>query len=82
MPQTIAQQLSDGLIKLGATPLPKKNKYSMFKLGPKYFFVGKAGALRTCSRPNAAASVVCHDVTRQKVLTACNEKAGAEELGF
>jgi hypothetical protein len=43
-------RLCHGLEVMGATKLPKRNKYTMFKLGVHYYFVGTAGALRIASR--------------------------------
>lgn len=70
---TQRDKLCAGLREMGATEMPKKNKYTMFhKLNGtvnRYYFVGKAGALRVSSRPNAATSIPCNDRFRNSVLS-------------
>jgi hypothetical protein len=51
-------RLCHGLEAMGATKLPKRNKYTMFQLNrdgkaPRYYFVGSAGALRIIPAQNA-----------------------------
>jgi hypothetical protein len=63
-------KLCAGLRKMGAIEMPKKNKYTMFRsINGKYYFVGKAGALRVSSRPNAATSIPCNDRFRNLVMS-------------
>jgi hypothetical protein len=72
---TIHDKLCAGLEALGAVKLPKKNKYTMYNLNNRVYFVGKAGALRVCLRANAAASIPCTDFFREKVLMAVANEA-------
>jgi hypothetical protein len=57
------------LRELGAVEMPKKNKYTMFKRGERYYFVGKAGALRVSARANVATSISCNDWFRNLVMS-------------
>lgn len=70
-----------GLAALGARQilLPRPSKYTVFRLGERYYFVGRAGALRVGFRPSPSSSTPCHDVFRQRVLDA-PAKALAREL--
>lgn len=68
-----------GLTHLGGTALPSKGKYTVFRLGERYYFVGRAGALRVGFKASPSSSTPCHDVFRQRVLDA-PAKALALEL--
>jgi hypothetical protein len=73
--KTIHDRLCHGLEAMGATKLPKRNKYTMFQLNrdgkaSRYYFVGSSGALRASSRPSAATSIPCNDRFRQQVFDA------------
>jgi hypothetical protein len=70
MAKTQHDILCAGLEALGGAILPKRNKYTVYKLGVHYYFVGKAGALRIASRQNAAASIPCNDRFRRSVINA------------
>jgi hypothetical protein len=68
-------RLCAGLEAMGAERLPKRNKYTMFKItkpsGDRFYFVGKAGALRFSIRhANAALSISCNDEFKRKVMNA------------
>lgn len=69
---TIHDSLCIGLEALGAKPVASKNKYTMYQMPDtgRFYFVGKAGALRAGSKPNAAMSVCCPDQFRLRVLAA------------
>lgn len=43
---------------LGATEVPSKNRYRIFKKGSIYLLIGRAGALRSNDRPTASGSRV------------------------
>lgn len=68
-----------GLTHLGATRETRaKGKYSVFRLEERYYFVGRAGALRVGFKPSPSSSVACHDVFRQRVLDAPAKALGLE----
>ena len=66
--KTQHDRLVHGLLAMGADPLPKKNKYSMFKLDNMFYFVGKSGALRVASRPAAGVSIPVADRHREAIM--------------
>jgi len=71
-------RLCAGLEALGAVKMPKRNKYTMYLFEDVYWFVGRAGALRVCNRPNAAMSTPALMRRRQRVLDAPLNKLGIE----
>lgn len=76
MAKTLHDRFCIGLERLGALTMPKKNKYTMYKFPTqgvwtaRFIFVGKAGALRQCLRPNSTQSVPCSDRFKQMILDA------------
>jgi hypothetical protein len=73
-PKTLHDKLCLGLLRLGYSKLPKRNKYTMFEkkqdqIPSCVLFVGKNGALRQYHRANAALSIPCSDKFRQTVLS-------------
>lgn len=73
-----------GLTHLGASPQAAnrgsraKGKYTIFRLGERYYFVGRAGALRVGFKASPSSSTPCHDVFRQRVLDAPAKALAAE----
>jgi hypothetical protein len=82
MAKTQHDTLCAGLEALGGVRQPKRNKYTVLKLGVHYYFVDKAGALRIASRQNAAASIPCNDRFRQHVIDAQSPTALLEAAGL
>ena len=73
---TLHDRFCRGLEAMGFTPFHSRNMYTMYmrqeteRTPVRYVFVGKAGALRVNSRPNAATSRDCGDSVKAMVLDA------------
>ena len=85
MAQTLQDQLSLGLLRLGMIELKKTAKYRRFHC-PKMewdFFVGRAGALRVSRSCKATMTTVVGDRYRAQVLEAgSNVVNDPAKLGF
>lgn len=85
MRQTLQDQLSLGLLRLGMVELKKTTKYRRFHC-PKTgydFFVGRAGALRVSRNCKATMTTVVGDRYRAQVLEAgSNIHSDPSRLGF
>lgn len=89
MTMTQHDRLCLGLEALGAEKLPQRGKYTRYKrlvptkswpfAAARFYFVGKAGALRVSKRDAQTTSVPCNDTFRQQVLDA-PDQALAQEL--